>query len=117
MEEILGAVAGFQPWYYIRYAEILLNFAEASNEASGADVVPAGATLSARTAVNLVRARAGMPALAAGLSQAAMRDAIRNERRVELAFEEHRFYDVRRWKIADVTENKPAQGINITQSG
>jgi hypothetical protein len=94
-----------------------LNFAEASNEASGADVVPAGATLSARTAVNLVRARAGMPALAAGLSQAAMRDAIRNERRVELAFEEHRFYDVRRWKIADVTENKPAQGINITKSG
>ena len=109
--------AGFQPWYYIRYAEILLNFAEASNEVSGADVVPAGATLSARTAVNLVRARAGMPALAAGLSQAAMRDATRNERRVELAFEEHRFYDVRRWKIADVTENKPAQGINITKSG
>lgn len=109
--------AGFQPWYYIRYAEILLNFAEASNEASGADVVPAGSTLSARTAVNLIRARAGMPALAAGLSQTAMRDAIRNERRVELAFEEHRFYDVRRWKIADVTENKPAQGINITKSG
>jgi hypothetical protein len=109
--------AGFQPWYYIRYAEILLNFAEASNEASGADVVPAGATLSARTAVNLVRARAGMPALAAGLSQTAMRDAIRNERRIELAFEEHRFYDVRRWKIADVTENRPAQGINITRSG
>lgn len=109
--------AGFQPWYYIRYAEILLNFAEASNEANGADVVPAGSTLSARTAVNLVRARAGMPALAAGLSQTAMRDAIRYERRVELAFEEHRFYDVRRWKIADVTENKPANGINITKSG
>jgi starch-binding outer membrane protein, SusD/RagB family len=109
--------AGFQPWYYIRYAEILLNFAEASNEAGGADVVPAGSTLSARTAVNLVRARAGMPALAAGLSQTAMRDAIRYERRVELAFEEHRFYDVRRWKIADVTENRPAQGITITKSG
>jgi hypothetical protein len=109
--------AGFQPWYYIRYAEILLNFAEASNEANGADVVPAGSTLSARTAVNLVRARVGMPALAAGLSQTAMRDAIRYERRVELAFEEHRFYDVRRWKIADVTENKPANGINITKSG
>jgi hypothetical protein len=109
--------AGFQPWYYIRYAEILLNFAEASNEASGADIVPAGSTLSARTAMNLVRARAGMPALPAGLTQTTMRDAIRNERRVELAFEEHRFYDVRRWKIADVTENRPAQGINITKSG
>ncbi len=51
--------AGFQPWYYIRYAEILLNFAEASNEAYGADVVPSGSTLSARTAVNLVRQRTG----------------------------------------------------------
>ena len=109
--------AGFQPWYYFRYAEILLNFAEASNEAGGPDVVPSGSTLSARTALNLIRARAGMPAIAAGLSQSAMRDAIRYERRVELAFEEHRFYDVRRWKIADVTENKPAYGINITKSG
>lgn len=111
--------AGFQPWYYIRYAEILLNFAEAANEASGADVVPSGSTLSARTAVNLIRQRPGvnMPPLAAGLSQTQMRDAIRYERRVELAFEEHRFYDVRRWKIADVTENKPAGGITINKSG
>ena len=109
--------AGFQPWYYFRYAEILLNFAEAANEAGGADVVPSGATLSARTAVNQIRVRAGMPELAAGMSQSAMRDAIRYERRVELAFEEHRFYDVRRWKIADVTENKPALGITITKSG
>lgn len=109
--------AGFQPWYYFRYGEILLNFAEASNETSGPDVVPSGSTLSARTALNLIRARAGMPDIAAGLSQSAMRDAIRYERRVELAFEEHRFYDVRRWKIADVTENKPAYGISITKSG
>lgn len=111
--------AGFQPWYYIRYAEVLLNFAEAANEAYGADVVPSGSTLSARTAVNLVRQRTGvdMPALAAGMSQSQMRDAIRYERRVELAFEEHRFYDVRRWKIAEVTENKPASGIQITKNG
>jgi len=109
--------AGFQPWYYIRYAEILLNFAEASNEANGADAVPSGSALSARTAINLIRERAGMPDLEAGMSKDAMREAIRYERRVELAFEEHRFYDVRRWKIADVTENKPAQGITITNSG
>ncbi|WP_205509617.1 RagB/SusD family nutrient uptake outer membrane protein [Longitalea arenae] len=111
--------AGFQPWYYIRYAEVLLNFAEAANEAYGADVVPPGSTLSARTALNLVRQRAGvnMPALPAGLSQTQMRDAIRYERRVELAFEEHRFYDVRRWKIAEITENKPAGGITITKNG
>jgi hypothetical protein len=111
--------AGFQPWIYFRYAEILLNFAEAANEAYGADVVPPGATFSAREAINQVRSRAGiqMPAIAAGLSKDAFRDAVRYERRVELAFEEHRFYDVRRWKIADVTENKPANGINVVKSG
>ncbi|MDO9375301.1 MAG: RagB/SusD family nutrient uptake outer membrane protein [Ferruginibacter sp.] len=109
--------AGFQPWYYVRYAEILLNFAEAANEVGGPDVVPAGTTLSPRAAINQIRSRAGMPGLPTGMSQTAMRTAIRKERRIELAFEEHRFYDVRRWKIADVTENKPAYGINITKSG
>lgn len=111
--------AGFQPWYYFRYAETLLNFAEAANEAYGPDVAPTGSSLSARTAINLIRSRPGvnMPPLASGLSQAEMRNAIRNERRVELAFEEHRFYDVRRWKIAEVTENRPALGINITKNG
>lgn len=111
--------AGFQPWIYIRYAEVLLNYAEAANEVGGPDVVPNGATLTARQAVNLVRARSsvGMPAIPVGRSQAQMRDLIRSERRVELAFEEHRFYDVRRWKIADVTENKPANGITVTRAG
>ena len=111
--------AGFQPWYYFRYAEILLNFAEAANEAFGPDVTPVGSTMSARTALNLIRSRSSvnMPAVPTGLSKTAMQTAIRYERRVELAFEEHRFYDVRRWKIADVTENKPAKGIAITKSG
>ncbi|WP_413669036.1 RagB/SusD family nutrient uptake outer membrane protein [Mucilaginibacter sp. Mucisp86] len=110
--------AGFQPWIYFRYAEILLNFAEAANEAYGPDVVPSGSSLSARTAINLIRSRPSveMPALPGGLSQSQMRDAVRYERRVELAFEEHRFYDVRRWKIADVTENKPAGGVIITKN-
>jgi hypothetical protein len=110
--------AGFQPWYYFRYAEILLNFAEAANEVGGPDAVPAGSTLSARAAINMVRSRTGvnMPAVTA-LSQSEMRTAIQNERRIELAFEEHRFYDVRRWKIAEVTESKPALGITITKSG
>ena len=110
--------AGFQPWIYFRYAEILLNYAEAANEAYGPDAVPAGSTMSARQAINMVRARSGvnMPALAVGLTQSQMRDAVRYERRVELAFEEHRYYDVRRWKIADVTENKPAGGMIITKT-
>jgi len=111
--------AGFQPWIYFRYAEILLNYAEAANEAYGPDVVAPGASMTARQAVNMVRARVGvnMPALAVGLTQSQMRDAVRYERRVELAFEEHRYYDVRRWKIADVTENKPAGGIIVTKAG
>jgi starch-binding outer membrane protein, SusD/RagB family len=102
---------GQQPWIYLRYAEVLLNYAEAQNEAVGPDA-------SVYSAVNQVRQRVSVnqPALPAGLSQVQMRNAIRKERQVELAFEDHRFYDVRRWKIADVTENVPAYGITITKN-
>jgi len=103
-------VAGLQPWIYFRYAEVLLNYAEAQNEAVGPDGT-------VYNAINLIRKRVNQPDLPAGLSQTQMRDAIRKERQVELAFEEHRFYDVRRWKIADVTENVPAYGIDVTTSG
>ena len=77
------SVAGAQPWIYFRYAEILLNYAEAQNEAVGPDA-------SVYAAINAVRGRASvnMPALPGGLSQAAMRTAIQNERQIELAFEE-----------------------------
>lgn len=109
--------AGFQPWIYFRYAEILLNFAEASNEAYGPDIVPSGSSMSARQAINMIRSRAGvnMPAVVA-LGKDDMRAAIRHERQIELAFEEHRFYDVRRWKIAEVTENLPCRGVIITKN-
>ncbi|KAA6437050.1 RagB/SusD family nutrient uptake outer membrane protein [Dyadobacter flavalbus] len=105
-------VAGTQTWIYFRYAEILLNYAEAQNEAVGPDA-------SVYAAINAIRQRIGvaMPALPAGLTQAQMRERIRNERRIELAFEEHRFYDVRRWKIALEKENKPAYGIEIGKNG
>ena len=43
-----------------------------------------------------------------------MRKVIQNERRIELAFEEHRFYDIRRWRIAEEVFAKPLQGMNIT---
>ncbi|WP_236675818.1 RagB/SusD family nutrient uptake outer membrane protein [Chryseolinea lacunae] len=102
-------VAGVQPWIYLRYAEVLLNYAEAQNEVAGADA-------SVYDAINQIRDRAGMPDLPAGLTQSEMREAIRRERQVELAFEEHRFYDVRRWKIAIDTENEPAYGISITKN-
>ncbi len=98
-----------RPWIVFRYAEILLNYAEALNEAQG----PVAAVY---TYVNQVRARAGinMPALPAGLTQAQMRTRIQNERRVELCFEGHRFYDIRRWKLGEQLLNKEVSGMQIT---
>jgi len=78
------------PWRYMRYAEVLLNYAEASIELNEES--------EARSALNQIRKRAGMPNITD--SGNALRNRYRNERRVELAFEEHRFYDVRRWLIA-----------------
>lgn len=97
------------PWRYIRYAEILLNYAEAQNEATGP-------SQSVNDAVNAVRIRAGMPPLPAGLDKAQLRERIRNERRVELGYEEHRYFDVRRWKIAMETENQPAGRVVINKA-
>jgi len=94
-------------WIFIRYAEILLNYAEAQNEASGPDA-------SVYDAVNQVRERAGMPDLADGLNQAQMREKIRHERRIEFAFEDHRFWDVRRWKIGGQVFGTPVRGTSIT---
>lgn len=86
-------VASSQNWILFRYAEVLLNYAEAQNEAIGPDNT-------VYDAVNQVRKRAGMPNLPAGLSQTDMRTAIRHERRIELAFEDARYWDVKRWKLA-----------------
>ena len=92
-----------------RLGELYLNFAEAAYQAVGPDVQVASKVgaeaLSARDAVNKIRTRAGMPVLSAGMSKDAFEKRYRNERRVELAFEEHRFFDVRRWKILSETDN------------
>ncbi|NTS43233.1 RagB/SusD family nutrient uptake outer membrane protein [Flavisolibacter sp. BT320] len=95
-------------WIFMRYAEVLLNYAEAQNEAVGADA-------SVHDAINQVRARSGQPALS-GLSQTDMRERIRNERRVELSFEEHRFFDVRRWKLGGVYFNAPIRKVSILRN-
>ncbi|MBO9616911.1 MAG: RagB/SusD family nutrient uptake outer membrane protein [Dyadobacter sp.] len=99
-----------RPWVIFRYAEILLNYAEAQNEAAGPDA-------SVYDAVNQVRQRAGMPVLPQGLSKDQMRTRIRNERRVELAFEEHRFFDVRRWKTGEKDFAAPVSGMRISMNG
>lgn len=105
-------------WLLFRYAEILLNYAEALNEYAGPESRDEF-TMTAKAAVDAVRTRSGvgLPILPPGLTQEEMRDRIYNERRVELAFEEHRFFDVRRWKIAEQTENAPIMAMRITQEG
>lgn len=102
----------------MRLAELYLNFAEAAYQSAGPDVaVTAGNfSMTAREAVNAVRARAGMPGFPAGLSKDAFGKKYRNERSVELAFEEHRFFDVRRWKILAETD-KFVTGMRITLNG
>lgn len=99
-----------------RYAEILLNYAEALNEV--------GRVEDAVTHIKSIRARAGIAAgantrygIAVGITQDEMRVLIRNERRIELSFEEHRFWDVRRWKTAPVDLAGALYGTRITKTG
>lgn len=104
-----------------RLGELYLNFAEAAYQSVGPDVpVPAKAggasAISARDAINATRMRADMPALPLGLSKSDFEMRYRNERRVELAFEEHRFFDVRRWKIHNETDGF-VSGMRITREG
>jgi len=94
----------------VRYAEVLLNYAEALNEYSGPST-------EVYQAIEAVRKRAGLNPyqLPADLSQAEMRERIRNERRVELAFEGHRFWDVRRWMLGD-TQNQQMHGMEVRRA-
>ena len=95
-------------WRYFRLAEMYLNYAEAEFYANGV-------TANAIGAVNAVRKRAGMPDLPAGISAAEFELRLRNERRVEFAFEEQRYFDVRRWKVQDKTEGV-VTGMKIEQT-
>lgn len=98
-----------QNYYYFRYAEVLLNYAEAQNEAVGPDAT-------VYSAINMVRERAKLPDLPQGLSQDAMRTDIRRERRVELAFEGKRYWDLIRWGTAGTNLNQQLHGISIKGS-
>ncbi|WP_017256965.1 RagB/SusD family nutrient uptake outer membrane protein [Pedobacter arcticus] len=103
-------------WVLFRYGEILLDYAEAMNEAYGPeDASTLGKT--ALQAVNEIRFRAGMPNFPAGLTQAKFQEKLRNERMVELAFEDHRFWDVRRWKIGAQTSDIYQMEITPATSG
>jgi len=95
----------------MRYADVLLMYAEAKIEQNE---IADGA---ARNAINEVRTRAGMPAIATGLSQAALRDAVRYERRAEFVLEGRRLFDIRRWKIAEQVMPGQKFGIDYVEGG
>lgn len=91
------------PWPFIRYTEAVLNYVEASIELGEEDV--------AREWLSRIRYRVGMPAVTD--SGDALRERYRNERRVELAYEEHRYHDARRWLIAPEELGRIIQTIDI----
>jgi len=91
------------PWPFIRYTEVVLNYIEAC--------IATGDEVEARLWLNRIRFRAGMPAvLDAGT---VLVDRYRNERRIELVYEEHRYYDARRWMIPQTTVGRGIQHVNI----
>lgn len=112
---IQGEVTQHQ-WIVYRYAEILLNYAEAMNEAYGPDQTPGDFTLSARQALMEVRrsASTNLPAIVT-TDKDEFRDKIKHERRIELAFEGHRYWDLLRWKDASRVLNQPVKGVKVTR--
>jgi hypothetical protein len=104
-------------WAYVRLAQMHLDYAEALNESSPGDP-------EILKAVNGIRQRAGLPQYGTGTNplpvpngQDAVRNVIRHERQVELAFENVRYFDLRRWKIAAETMGTDVYGMNIFADG
>lgn len=102
-------------WIVYRYAETLLTYAESMVEAFGdPDYTDADYPYSARWALNQVRSNAGMPDVTVSGKDGFI-EALRNEWRVEFAFEDHRLWDVRRWQIGSDTQTD-IYGVEITQA-
>lgn len=106
-----GSYGSVQPWMEFRYAEILLNYAEAQNEYLSAP------DQSVCDALNLVRARAGITEnlMPGSLTKEQMRELIHNEHYIEFCFEQHRFWDLRRWKRLDRINGMIRSGVVITK--
>ena len=117
-ENILSANhsgSSYRNWIFIRYAEILLNYAEAMNEINGP-------SLEVYDALNLIRHRAGITGNVEDRgdlisSKENMRNFIRKERAIELSFEEHRFWDLRRWNVAVEALSRPIYGVEVARDG
>lgn len=112
-QDISRQSAGFLDFAVIRYAEILLSYAEALVETGDWQNPEVAAS------INQIRKRAGMPNVDTKVynSQAKMREFIRRERQIELAFEGQRFYDIRRWKIGEQVLNGTVYGAIDPSTG
>jgi hypothetical protein len=110
------------PWPIIRLAELYLNYAEASNEY-------AGPSQEVYDALNIIRSRSYVPSVEEAwsdpgvarnvnkhTSKDGLREIIRQERTIELAFEGNRYYDVRRWKMGAEYFSQPVQGWSVDES-
>jgi len=105
----------------IRWTEMFLDYAEAANEAVGPNAAVAGSKWTAKSVIKSLRERAGIctgvddPYLdECAQSKEKMRELIRNERRLELCFENHRFYDLRRWQVDLNKLNETVKGAEIS---
>ncbi|MCC4211269.1 RagB/SusD family nutrient uptake outer membrane protein [Leeuwenhoekiella parthenopeia] len=110
-----GQPQGASHFYtYARFTELLLNFAEAANEAGGPDFEINGIT--PRQVINAIRLRGGITStdyVDSITNTAAMRTLIHNERRIELSFEGNRFWDIRRWSKTDLIDEN-VRGLRIS---
>lgn len=106
--------SSYRNWIFIRYAEILLNYAEAMNEANGPGT-------EVFDALQQIRNRVGMTAKLADRAdlqnKESLRNFIRKERTIELAFEDHRAWDVRRWNVAVEALARPIYGMDVAKDG
>lgn len=103
-------------WVIFRLGEFYLDYAEAALNYTGSGyVAPEGLPMTAAQAINYIRTRAKQPDIATGLSFEAFKKRYENERFVELAFEGHRFFDLRRWKEAP-EYLKTIKGMKITKN-
>ncbi|WP_183575048.1 RagB/SusD family nutrient uptake outer membrane protein [Mucilaginibacter sp. X5P1] len=117
-ETLNGFAAHSEDWVIFRYAEILLDYAEAENEVAGPNAAD-------YQVLKTIRARAGIAAGTDGnygiqpvgsITQDSLRSAIHNERRLEFAFEEQRFFDLRRWKVAAAYMNQARMGLQLVSN-
>ena len=113
---LLNNQTSIHTWILIRLGEIYLNYAEAVCESTGnPNATVGGISLTARQAMTNLRLRAVMPPVSAAIGASSDRfmELVKKERRIELAFEDHRVWDARRWMIAPEVLGAPVTGVEI----